>query len=353
MGDGKLKKWRLAIGKWLIDTKLPAHKVAHQTVKKILFVRYDGKIGDYIVSSFVYAEIKRQAPSVRLCIVASKANCELVNADLHFDEVLIQSKRSYFHLISTALKLRSQHFDVLFDATPTLRNRDLLFIRLVKAQANIGFAKEKYGLFNLNVPFQPINTAFIYQQMLEKLGFESSPIQYCIPNNLPAKQLIQEFIENKLQNMPFLVINLHGASRSRKLNTERSIQLIETALAQFPNFSVVLLTYPAINDWILSILQTIKSKRLFMYKETTSFFHSIYLIKKAVLVITPDTSVVHVADAFKKPLLAFYSKEANNFAFWRSIQPNTVIVRYDQNINELTNQQFENALSTIIINKSL
>lgn len=353
MGDGKLKVWRLAVGKWLIDKKLPPYNVSRQTVNRILFVRYDGKIGDYIVSSFVYAAIKHQSSSTFLSIVASRANKEMVLADPHFDSVSIVRKRSYFRLVSTALKLRRQKFDVLFDATPRLRNRDLLFIRLINARANIGFAKEEYGLFNLNVPFQPIATALIYQKMLLALGFEAHSLQYCIPPDQIAEKQVARFIESGLANGPYVVVNLHGASRSRKLNTDLSIDLIQTVLARFPNLKVILLTYPAINNWILSILKTVASDRLFFNSETTSFFHSIYIIRGSVLVVTPDTAVVHVADAFQKPLVAFYSQEAINYSFWRSIQPNAVVVRYDQHINELTKRHFENALAEIVINETI
>ena len=43
-------------------------------IKKILFLRYDGKIGDYIVTSWIYREIKRQRPDVQIDVVGISKN---------------------------------------------------------------------------------------------------------------------------------------------------------------------------------------------------------------------------------------------------------------------------------------
>ena len=46
-------------------------------IKKILFLRYDGKIGDYIVTSWVYREIKRQRPDIQIDVVGISKNEKL------------------------------------------------------------------------------------------------------------------------------------------------------------------------------------------------------------------------------------------------------------------------------------
>ena len=55
----KLKALRLKIGKLILDksSRSPFQKSLEHP-KSFLFLRQDGKIGDYIVSSFVFREIK-------------------------------------------------------------------------------------------------------------------------------------------------------------------------------------------------------------------------------------------------------------------------------------------------------
>jgi len=46
-------------------------------IKKLLFLRYDGKIGDYIVTSWIYREIKKQRPDIEIDIVGISKNEKL------------------------------------------------------------------------------------------------------------------------------------------------------------------------------------------------------------------------------------------------------------------------------------
>ena len=46
-------------------------------IKKLLFLRYDGKIGDYIVTSWIYREIKKQRPDIQIDVVGISKNEKL------------------------------------------------------------------------------------------------------------------------------------------------------------------------------------------------------------------------------------------------------------------------------------
>jgi|GEM_PF-4222719 len=64
-----LKQFRLFIGRVILDRK--PSKEWHRALlpnSKILFIRHDGKIGDFFVSSFVYREIKKQMPNIHISI---------------------------------------------------------------------------------------------------------------------------------------------------------------------------------------------------------------------------------------------------------------------------------------------
>lgn len=69
-----LQNIRIAIGKQLLDKSvipLTDNPLALCPVRKILFLRKDSKIGDMIVSSFVFREIKKNDPSIKIGIVCA------------------------------------------------------------------------------------------------------------------------------------------------------------------------------------------------------------------------------------------------------------------------------------------
>ena len=69
-----LRTLRLKIGKQILDKKTPLASIIFPP-KSILFLRHDGKIGDYVVSSFIFREIKKQAPNTKIGVVCSKKEC--------------------------------------------------------------------------------------------------------------------------------------------------------------------------------------------------------------------------------------------------------------------------------------
>ena len=65
-------------------------------IKKILFLRYDGKIGDYIITSWIYREIKKQRPDIQIDVVGISKNEKLFLNNKSIDKFYkLKKVRSY------------------------------------------------------------------------------------------------------------------------------------------------------------------------------------------------------------------------------------------------------------------
>ena len=151
-----LRTLRLKLGKQILDKKTPLANIAFPP-KSILFLRHDGKIGDYIVSSFVFREIKKQSPNTKIGVVCSKKNAYLFEQNPYIDELYFVKTKDIRDYIRCGRELAKERYDVLIDPTVTLRNRDLLFLRTIQAKSYIGYQKENYQLFNFNIFAQEIH----------------------------------------------------------------------------------------------------------------------------------------------------------------------------------------------------
>ncbi|HDL5660065.1 TPA: lipopolysaccharide heptosyltransferase family protein, partial [Mannheimia haemolytica] len=80
-----LRKARLVIGKAILDSK-NTDLILSEIPNKILFLRHDGKIGDYVVSSFVFREIKKQSPQTQIGVVCSQKNRYLFENNPYIDK---------------------------------------------------------------------------------------------------------------------------------------------------------------------------------------------------------------------------------------------------------------------------
>ena len=82
-----LRNIRLYIGKKLLDHNVPTnHNLNNkEKIKKILFLRQDGKIGDMVVSSFAFRELKKQRPDIHIGVVCTKNNRYLLENNPYID----------------------------------------------------------------------------------------------------------------------------------------------------------------------------------------------------------------------------------------------------------------------------
>lgn len=325
-----LRTLRLNVGKKILDKQTPISNTFTQP-KKILFLRHDGKIGDYIVSSFVFREIKKASPSTHIGVVCSKKNAYLFEQNPYIDQLYLVKTKDICDYIRCGKKLAQEKYDVVIDPTIVLRNRDLIFLRTIAAKNYIGYQKENYQLFNLNIKVENAHYSEIYKKALEIIGFNNISTNYDTPFDLQSEKDIQNFLqENNISN--YIALNFFGAGSARRFN-EKSIKSLLDYLTS-NTMNIVLLGFPDVIEKLNALAN--KHPRVFVYEQTKTIFHSIALIKYSDLVISPDTSIVHIAAAFEKPLIAFYSQGQDNFAHWHpNNKAETHILRFHNSVNEL------------------
>ena len=325
-----LRTLRLNIGKKIIDKKTPISKILTQP-KKILFLRHDGKIGDYIVSSFAFREIKKDSPSTYIGVVCSEKNAYLFKQNPYIDRLYLVKTKDICDYIRCGKKLAQEKYDVVIDPTIVLRNRDLIFLRTISAKNYVGYQKEGYQLFNLNINAKNIHYSEIYQKALEIIGFNKISTNYDVPLEPQSEKDIQDFLqENHISN--YIALNFFGAGSARRFNDESIKSLLDNLTSNTMN--IVLLGFHKKKKKLNSLAK--KYPRVFIYEQTKTVFHSIALIKYSDMVISPDTSIVHIAAAFEKPLIAFYSQGQDNFVHWHpNNKAETHILRFHKSVNEI------------------
>ncbi|OOF63273.1 glycosyltransferase family 9 protein [Rodentibacter sp. Ppn85] len=326
-----LQKIRILIGNFLID-KNNRFDSSRYALNKILFLRQDGRIGDYVVSSFVFRELKKWNPNLKIGLVCTLENQYLFSQNEYIDQLYLVKKRSIKDYIRCGLMLRKENYDLIIDPTIFLRNRDLLLLRLINAKVNIGYQKEGYKLFNQNIPYSGQHFSQVYASALDKIGLKNIELQYDVPFNQQAATAISKFLkENHLQN--YIAINFFGNSTVRKMHDKNIIAHLHRLTDNFPDKKFVLLSYPDINEKLINLVKTFDN--VFVYP-TTEIFHTIELIKYCQQLISVDTSTIHIASGFNKSIIGFYPNDEENFAHWRPMTHSpTHILFFDKTVNEI------------------
>lgn len=331
-----LQTIRLTIGKLILDKKTPKNSTA-LSPKKILFLRQDGKIGDYIVSSFIFREIKKFNSEIKIGVVCTTKDAYLFKQNPHIDQLYFVKKRSILDYIKSGLALAKEKYDVVIDPTLAIKNRDLLLLRLINARNYIGYKKSNYKIFTYSLENDE-HFSKIYQQSLELAGITNVDTTYDIPYDEKSAVEIQNFLqENNISD--YITVNFFGAYRAKKVNNENIKRYLRYLTETKKDKQFILLSYPEVTPLLKELAQGYKN--IYIH-DTTTIFHTIELIRHSVQLISTDTSTVHIASGFNKPIIAMYKKDPIAFRHWNPNCSNeTHILFYKENINELNPEEIK------------
>ncbi|MFZ7317115.1 glycosyltransferase family 9 protein, partial [Avibacterium avium] len=235
------------------------------------------------------------------------------------------------------ISLRKEKYDLVIDPTIILKNRDLLLLRLINAKSYFGYQKEDYAIFDLNLSQYKIHFSEIYKIALEKAGISVRNIQYDVPFRQKESDEIQKFLdENRLGN--YIAINFYGAARIKKVTDENIPRYLSYLTKISPDKKFVLLSYPEVTQKLLELSKNYEN--IFVHN-TENIFHTIELIKGCDQLISTDTSSVHIASGFAKPIIGIYKNDEESFNHWKPITDNLHILFYRENINEISPKEID------------
>lgn len=319
---------RLAFGRWMWDRKNKVQideealkgrgLIEYKVVKSILFLRYDGKIGDMIINTFMFREIKKQYPHVKIGVVTRGAAREVIKNNPYVDEIYDYDKSSSM-VKALAGEIAEKRYDLLIDFSEMLRVKQMMFINLCRAKINMGINKEEWNLFdiNLNYSLTERHITHRYEQVLNLLGIEEVDTSYDIHLTMEEDDRGRVF-RNSIPEKRLVTINPYGASKYRTFNREKIIEISQLFL-QNKDTGLTFVFPPEKKEEIRKICDTL-GKRVYFNENLKSILDTAGVLKYSDLIITPDTSIVHLGVAFDREMVAVYrsdeGSEENNSLVW-------------------------------------
>ena len=126
-----MREKRLKIGKAIWDKKEKTNIIKgnnfieDNNIKSILFLRYDGKIGDMIVNSLMFREIKKVYPDIKIGLIARGAAIDIIKDNPNVDEIY-EYHKDRKKIKELALKIREENYDLLIDFSEMLRVNQMM-----------------------------------------------------------------------------------------------------------------------------------------------------------------------------------------------------------------------------------
>lgn len=316
------------------NSHLPHNKVFldSNSTYNILILRYDA-IGDYLATTPLIELIKSKFQNSKVDIICSERNFQLISKDNNINYIYkIKSNDSLTKIYKELKTQRKSNANIKYDLIISP-----IFTQFTKATliASIFQSENTDGIMFLhNKKFQIYSSVFNYQLIKNYaeisnfdvikqfyLYFDSNyKLIDCnkkgyIPENNDLNiqnqtQIKNYFTSNNLFEVRYIVINISAFTTERNLSRDFVIELLDYINENYllvKNIHLFLISSPrdySISNEIIDHFDTKLNKNIHNFQ--SDFMTIIELIKYSSLVISPDTSIIHIASIYDKPVLGFY-----------------------------------------------
>ena len=313
-----MREKRLKIGKYIWDRKEKAKIIEGDNfledndIKSILFLRYDGKIGDMVVNSLMFREIKKVYPNIKIGVVARGAAIDIIKDNSNVDKIY-EYYKDRKKIKDLALKIKEEKYDLLIDFSEMLRVNQMMLINLCGARFNIGLNRKEWKLFDLSIKSDKDfkwteHITNRYLAYLVKLGLKKENIDISYDIYLKDEKKYKAFF-NEIKESKKLILNPYGASKHKSFSVEN----LENIINYLKNRDIaIILVYFGDKYKELEFLEK-KYNNIYMPQKIESILDTAILIKKSDYVISPDTSIVHIASALNKKMITVYPPKGGKY----------------------------------------
>ena len=287
---------------------------------KVLMLRYD-RIGDMIITTPVFRELKRAYPDIELNVLASSINYEIIKNNPYIDNIYLNNKNNLLLDFLLLLKLRRRHFDVCFEFDHSVVRHAIIRLRIINPKKVISVKKNgRYGIDG--------NELKVYDFFTEKpehghfrdiwlstlKPFEIVPfskkydIFYSQKQGNKAKEFLSKYSKS------FLIgINLEGAVKGKKISFSKFYEICTRLYKLKKDIKIIVITSPENEQRVKKNLLNMKLDYVIPSYSTKSILDASALISNLNLVITPDTSITHVASTFNIPTITIHENNIESY----------------------------------------
>lgn len=330
---------------------MKVNMIDYSKLNKILIIR-PCKIGDIVISSFVFSAIKKYNPNIILELITLNKNREVLEFNPNLNKIYFISQNifSLFRL----LPLRRTNYDLIIDFNDNPSRTSASLLKFLRSKIKLGFDFHRQKKFlTIAIPQQPKDKTHLierYAYLLRESGLaiDDKDVKPEIYLNSELDELLKNQFSDIKKNYKLVGINISAGAPIRKLSSERWIEVLNGLKNVYEKIKIVLLYEP--NDFeSAEKIKTQVSNEIIIDCGKNTFQKFACTIKHLDLLVTPDTSAVHIASALNVPVIALYPNVRWNFISFAPYKTKSIsILSSEENINLIQTEDIINAYKNFI-----
>jgi len=329
---------------------------AAQMTRVIIF-RPD-RLGDMVITLPLADGLKKYFPHLKISILASPKNLLLIKGDPRFEEIFVFTKKIW-RAPGELWPIKRRKFDCIIDTVFEDSVTTLYLTHYCAAGAPIiGMGKNKFSRY-YDFTYDNSGGHIIDNtlKLLSAFGIDSTQVSgYAEPH---LSQLVLDRAEAFFKSLaasgayPLKVgINLSSGAPTRVWQEEKWIELIKNVLAAVAESQIILIAVPNERELALRVKNLFK-ERVEVVPDNLNIAEISAIIKYLDVLVTPDTSLVHIARAYRVPVVGLYSRFAKNFNLWHpyGMKEQAIKAIHIDNIFDISVEQVMNGFLFVVSGK--
>jgi ADP-heptose:LPS heptosyltransferase len=315
--------------------------------KSILVVQI-GKLGDMVLTSPLFYELKRLFPKSKLKVLASTGNQEFVSQIKIVDEVIVYQKNVLKDLF-LANKLKKSNFDLWIDVKDGYSRTSASLLKLAKPKLSLGYNTQE-KVFDVDLKD--------YAKGKHAVELSLAPVYYFGNQPIYIAPVLTDFLKETADCPIDLLINISAGSPSRYLNENKWLHFLSQILHKYPSYKIHLTGIERDAKLLLSIYNNFKTEHI-TCKYNYTLPELVNSLNRANIIISADTSIVHLASGLNKPIIALYPNVEWNLERFKPLSDNyeVIISKSDKGIEDIDStvilEKYEELADIAIRSKSL
>ena len=292
-------------------------------MEHILFIRPE-KIGDMVVSFPFFDALRRAHPHLKLSLLASPVCYPVVRNDPRFHRIYVYRK-PLLQAQRVVREVRRQSFDCVVDLICDDSVTALFLSELcAPGRPRVGVGKRKYAeYYDFNyyrAQEEAVHVVRHTLDLLQAFGMDPDSADGYAPPYLDpdSVRLADEFIDSLAGGArPALIgYNLSAGKECRWWPQDKARALLARILEQYGDCRIVLFSTPADRRRAAALAESLDS-RVVLIPDRLNIIQASAILRHMDILVTPDTSLVHIARSFRVPVVGLYPRFMRNYLLWR------------------------------------
>jgi len=246
--------------------------------------------------------LKKIFPDYEIFVLTSKVNNEIALTNPNVSGTIVY-KKNIFSVLKLIFTLRKLKFNFWIDTKDEYSSTSKTLLKFGNYEKSLGF-NTKLDLFDVSLK------EFVKSE--HSVSYNLSPLFY-FDNNFDACKLKPEITiplqtVNKYSeffgkiNKKKILVNVSAGSETRYWGTENWIEFIRQI---DKNIEMILISDKKDKEFADSLIKNHISDNL-TYVDADNIFEVAEVVRNCDVIVTPDTSIVHLASCFNKPIVAMF-----------------------------------------------